>query len=65
MKMNLYNPTMANPNDEDTRTVTDLLGEDSVTLYGFCPNCDEIHGDLHRIVDYLQWLSDQSMINFN
>ena len=64
------------PNSEDDNkqveqqvTVDDILQQDNntdtFTLYGYCPNCKEIHGDLNRIVEYLQWLSNQSMISFN
>lgn len=42
-----------------------LTGDDTLTLYGYCPGCGNIHGDLGRLVQYLQFLSDQSMINFN
>jgi hypothetical protein len=37
----------------------------TLTLYGYCPGCGEIHGDVGRLVEYLQFLSDMSMVNFN
>ena len=50
------------PNSEDDNkqveqqvTVDDILQQDNntdtFTLYGYCPNCKEIHGDLNRIVE--------------
>jgi len=37
----------------------------TLTLYGYCEGCGQIHGDIQRLVEYLQFLSDMSMINFN
>jgi hypothetical protein len=37
----------------------------TLTLYGYCEGCGKIHGDIGRLVEYLQFLSDMSMINFN
>jgi hypothetical protein len=42
-----------------------ITGHDTFTLYGYCSGCDTIHGDIGRLIQYLQFLSDQSMINFN
>lgn len=45
-------------------TVTEIL-DNTVQLYGKCPGCGEFHCDVEKIVEYFQWLSDQSLINFN
>ena len=35
------------------------------TLYGYCPGCKTIHGDNHRLAEYLQFLTEFSLFNWN
>jgi hypothetical protein len=66
MRPMMYNLPMDKPENERVITAGDLFGDEKIlVLYGHCPNCEEIHTNLPGIRDYLQWLSDQSMINFN
>jgi hypothetical protein len=46
------------------QTLTEIL-ENTIALFGKCPGCGMFHTDPQQVVTYLQWLSDQSMINFN
>jgi 4-hydroxy-3-methylbut-2-en-1-yl diphosphate synthase IspG/GcpE len=60
----------AEDNPVEEMAVSDVLknitgDKHTLTLYGYCPGCGEIHTNLASLVEYLQFLTDMSMINFN
>lgn len=67
--MDKDNPRQEGELEEQELVVSDVLkqltGEDTLTIYGYCPGCKEIHCDIQRLRGYFQFLSDLSMINWN